>query len=1103
AVYSSGEDDTVHIHTGTYSENVVVNRGVNIVGEQRNTTTVEATHYLPFVFYVSQRDVNISNLTIGPYSLLGIMCVSVDNVTIYNNNLFSPVGVTLLSSLDTNIIHNIFSENVISILSLPFSLNLIFDSSLIMDQIETFSHTHGGLVIKNNNISNSHVGIMLFCADNNVITKNTIINLSPYTPDYINVLLLSSSGNRFQNNTLVNGGIFIYDSYNNQMHNNTVNGEPLVYLENLSHIVVDYGGQVILVNCDNITVENTVISNVSVAIELLGTNNSVIQNNDVSYCTLGVCMFSSHGNKVYSNSFHPALLAIVSTSGGNTIDGNTIQDSLVGVSVVSIESLTLSQPMENQIQLTVTGGDQPNIITNNNLSNVPFGIIVVSNASNTVENNTLTNPYSMKETGLGIAVISFETIQVQCFLNGTFQITARGGDGENSVTGNSLSNLTVGVVVISDAYNTITNNMLDNIYIGVVTVSIDSIHVTAEGEIHTYGYTSGELSATTHVSIAGGNRDVVVEDNQLFNSELGIIIISDAANTVVNNTLDNTEILGVTIVSLKSVDITAAQTQIRNNSVYHLQGNLNLSIIGGEKDNIVEENTLFNPGVGVVLLSDGSNTVAGNTIVNAQVLGTTIVSMSSTTVEVEFKQKDVYNPSVHNRTINATIEVSLHSGGVNNVVENNNVSAAEAGVIIVSNANNMVTGNMLNDIQLTGVVMFSLDKVFVDAELNQRSTSNHTGRVENNNGTIQVSLTGGEKTNVVENNSLLTSRLCGVTVVSNSDNVIGNNTLRNTTFGAGIMAVSLEKADLSLNFSFITHGSLQHVHNFSSELHIHASGGSHQNLIKDNKVQDSLFGIVAVSNADDTLFNNTLTNVESVGIMYVSLNSTSMSYDVNNSGYSFLFTAHGGETHSIIWDNQITDVDIQGGNLSSGVLVVSNANVTVENNTIHNLTTHKITTPTHNYSLTSKGILLLPANIRYTENVNSQVVDALVEILPDNAVNGHILRNNDIDGSDAGTGVSLWYSSNHHIYGNTIKNTTYGIHIPFNQLQKELNSQYCNISAYSYSNGSLIYHNNLINNTISAFDECNNSWNNVYPSGGNYCGDYTGTDFYRCLLYTS
>jgi hypothetical protein len=48
------------------------------------------------------------------------------------------------------------------------------------------------------------------------------------------------------------------------------------------------------------------------------------------------------------------------------------------------------------------------------------------------------------------------------------------------------------------------------------------------------------------------------------------------------------------------------------------------------------------------------------------------------------------------------------------------------------------------------------------------------------------------------------------------------------------------------------------------------------------------------------------------------------------------------------------------------------------------------------------------------------------------------------------------------------------------------------ICCYSYNN--VVYHNNFIANGINAKDEFNNTWDDDYPSGGNFWDDYTGED---------
>jgi parallel beta-helix repeat protein len=75
-------------------------------------------------------------------------------------------------------------------------------------------------------------------------------------------------------------------------------------------------------------------------------------------------------------------------------------------------------------------------------------------------------------------------------------------------------------------------------------------------------------------------------------------------------------------------------------------------------------------------------------------------------------------------------------------------------------------------------------------------------------------------------------------------------------------------------------------------------------------------------------------------------------------------------------------------------------------------------------------------------------------------------------------GINITSSGRSFVIGNTVKaGNSYGIALH---------------NAY----GSSIYHNNLLNNTIQAFDDnsSQNLWDNGYPSGGNFWSDFTGVD---------
>jgi parallel beta-helix repeat protein len=78
------------------------------------------------------------------------------------------------------------------------------------------------------------------------------------------------------------------------------------------------------------------------------------------------------------------------------------------------------------------------------------------------------------------------------------------------------------------------------------------------------------------------------------------------------------------------------------------------------------------------------------------------------------------------------------------------------------------------------------------------------------------------------------------------------------------------------------------------------------------------------------------------------------------------------------------------------------------------------------------------------------------------------------------SGIYVQQSHNNTISDNTLTNNEEGIRI-------------------AYSTGNVIFHNHIINNTRQVFIDrgnINNTWDDGYPSGGNYWSDYNGIDLY-------
>ena len=151
--------------------------------------------------------------------------------------------------------------------------------------------------ISGNNITNNQDGIMLYSSSNSSISGNNIT-----ANDYLGIGLGYSSDISISGNTFTNDGLFVGDSYQNSVENNTVNGRPLVYLEGMSNYTVDDAGQVILVRCENIRVEGLNLSSAGVGVELWETINSSISGNNITANNVcGIGLYSSSNSSISGN----------------------------------------------------------------------------------------------------------------------------------------------------------------------------------------------------------------------------------------------------------------------------------------------------------------------------------------------------------------------------------------------------------------------------------------------------------------------------------------------------------------------------------------------------------------------------------------------------------------------------------------------------------------------------------------------------------------------------------------------------------------------------------------------------------------------------------
>jgi parallel beta-helix repeat protein len=126
-----------------------------------------------------------------------------------------------------------------------------------------------------------------------------------------------------------------------------------------------------------------------------------------------------------------------------------------------------------------------------------------------------------------------------------------------------------------------------------------------------------------------------------------------------------------------------------------------------------------------------------------------------------------------------------------------------------------------------------------------------------------------------------------------------------------------------------------------------------------------------------------------------------------------------------------------------------------------------------NIANSSDGIWLShsSSNSIFGNNITTNVLEGIYILdSTGNSIFGNNITTNTFDG------IYLFSSSNNTISGNKIANNGYGV------------------TSY-YSSDNNIFHNNFISNFEQAHSESSiDTWDNAYPSGGNYWNNYTGVD---------
>ncbi len=448
AINSASNGDTVYVYGGTYYENVLLNKTIDLVGEDKNTTIIDGGS--GDVVLIFNEWVNVSGFTIqngdngvkityrcAPVGDNSYVYFQSDNNTVSNcimnnkkneliidgtsNNqiIGNDIGSDELSrgikihgsNSNNNLIKNnhihgpaILHEGIViegghnhillkneidnASIFLDSNYNLFQDNILINPGFEPGlnSGNGGGIhvsgdhnqiienhfqglgldeafdnLVQDNYIHDTDSGIFIEFSKNNIFMNNIISDCIHGISGY------GLNGSHFENNTISNTVLvsmrFSEYAYNLKLINNvmdngittkqgfegniiignTVNGEPLIYKEDESHITIDDepAGQIILVNCDNITINNVDLSDVIVGLEMIDSKNCSISNATFSTSIMGIHLIDSHYNLIrdnilsdmHKNNWWNEQPITIFYSNNNIIENNQLYDNWRGIGI--------------------------------------------------------------------------------------------------------------------------------------------------------------------------------------------------------------------------------------------------------------------------------------------------------------------------------------------------------------------------------------------------------------------------------------------------------------------------------------------------------------------------------------------------------------------------------------------------------------------------------------------------------------------------------------------------------------------------------------------------------------------------------------------------
>jgi len=285
AINDSSDGDTVYVYNGTYVENLIVDKSINLIGEDKNITTINGNLLDKYIITTTADRVNLSRFTIeGNNSKCLFIISSYNNIS--NNIICQTTGDIIIG---TDEIYNILYGNNISTGVYSWSSTTLFLNNIVTDFEKGFITDFFNGTISGNRFNNCSWGIIGEQLYDSTVSGNHFTNIKH---DAISLRFLDRSkilDNIFINN---NYGIDIFGKGSDSVFS----GNTFINIEEHCINIGKFR--------DNTKISQNFIYDSGVGI-LLGICNDVnISFNTISNNTNGIIMLMSNYNKVYKNNFN-------------------------------------------------------------------------------------------------------------------------------------------------------------------------------------------------------------------------------------------------------------------------------------------------------------------------------------------------------------------------------------------------------------------------------------------------------------------------------------------------------------------------------------------------------------------------------------------------------------------------------------------------------------------------------------------------------------------------------------------------------------------------------------------------------------------------------